>query len=43
MGAWISGYYISENDLTKREFIKGGDIMFLFSMQGRFCYVTSEN
>ncbi len=43
VGAWISGYYIREDDLTKREFIKGGDIMFLFSMQGRFYNVTSEN
>ncbi len=35
MGAWISRYYISKDDLTKREFIKGGDMMFLFSMQGK--------
>ncbi|XP_058653167.1 meprin A subunit beta-like [Onychostoma macrolepis] len=33
VGAWVNAYYIRKDDLTKREFIKGGDIMFLFSMQ----------
>ncbi len=32
-----------KEDLTKREFIKGGDIIFLFTMQGRFCEVLSES
>lgn len=26
-----------------REFIKGGDVIVLVSMQGKFCYVASEN
>lgn len=26
-----------------REFIKGGDVIVLISMQGKFCYVASEN
>ncbi len=36
-------YAIMKEDLTKREFIKGGDIIFLFTMQGRFCEVLSES
>ncbi|XP_042628373.1 meprin A subunit beta-like [Cyprinus carpio] len=31
---WGYQYAIMNEDLTKREFIKGGDIIFLFSMQG---------
>lgn len=31
-----------KDDLTKREFIKGGDIILLFSMQGKFCEVPLE-
>ncbi|KAL1261298.1 hypothetical protein QQF64_006563, partial [Cirrhinus molitorella] len=33
VGVWVSAYSIQKYDLTRREFIKGGDIMFLFSMQ----------
>ncbi|XP_050984028.1 meprin A subunit beta isoform X2 [Labeo rohita] len=33
VGTWVNTYYINNYDLTRREFIKGGDIMFLFSMQ----------
>ncbi|XP_073703911.1 meprin A subunit beta-like [Garra rufa] len=33
VGTWIYSYYVMKEDLTKREFIKGGDIIFLFSMQ----------
>ncbi len=35
-------YAIMKEDLTKREFIKGGDIIFLFTMQGRFFEIISE-
>uniref|UniRef100_A0A671LZK8 Metalloendopeptidase n=1 Tax=Sinocyclocheilus anshuiensis TaxID=1608454 RepID=A0A671LZK8_9TELE len=40
---WGYEYAIMKEDLTKREFIKGGDIIFLFTMQGRFCAVPSES
>uniref|UniRef100_A0A673JCM0 Metalloendopeptidase n=1 Tax=Sinocyclocheilus rhinocerous TaxID=307959 RepID=A0A673JCM0_9TELE len=40
---WGYEYAIIKEDLTKREFIKGGDIIFLFTMQGRFCAVPSES
>ncbi|XP_067305561.1 meprin A subunit beta-like [Pseudorasbora parva] len=33
VGTWFYIYVIAKNDLTKREFIKGGDIIFLFSIQ----------
>uniref|UniRef100_A0A8C2CCF1 Metalloendopeptidase n=1 Tax=Cyprinus carpio TaxID=7962 RepID=A0A8C2CCF1_CYPCA len=34
-------YAIMKEDLSRREFIKGGDIIFLFTLQGRFCEVPS--
>uniref|UniRef100_A0A672QSS3 Metalloendopeptidase n=1 Tax=Sinocyclocheilus grahami TaxID=75366 RepID=A0A672QSS3_SINGR len=40
---WGYRYAIMKEDLIRREFIKGGDIIFLFTMQGRFCEVPSEN
>ncbi len=44
MGIFVGyEYAIMKEDLTKREFIKGGDIIFLFTMQGRFCEVLSES
>lgn len=43
VGPWVYINGITNDDLTKREFIKGGDIIFLLTMQGRFCEVTSEN
>ncbi|KAI2655267.1 Meprin A subunit beta [Labeo rohita] len=33
VGEWTYSYYVIRDDLTRREFIKGGDIIFLFSMQ----------
>ncbi|XP_050959629.1 meprin A subunit beta-like isoform X1 [Labeo rohita] len=33
VGNWTPSYYVIRDDLTRREFIKGGDIIFLFSMQ----------
>lgn len=32
---WGYQYAIMKEDLSRREFIKGGDIIFLFSMQGK--------
>ncbi len=40
---WGYKYAIMKEDLTRREFIKGGDIIFLFTIQGRFCEVLSDN
>lgn len=36
--AWGYRYFMYKDELTKRDFLKGGDIIFLFSMQGMFCY-----
>uniref|UniRef100_A0A673GQU2 Metalloendopeptidase n=1 Tax=Sinocyclocheilus rhinocerous TaxID=307959 RepID=A0A673GQU2_9TELE len=40
---WGYKYAIMKEDLTRREFIKGGDIIFLFTMQGRFCEETDRS
>uniref|UniRef100_A0A672NFZ9 Metalloendopeptidase n=1 Tax=Sinocyclocheilus grahami TaxID=75366 RepID=A0A672NFZ9_SINGR len=34
---------LTREDLARREFIKGGDLILLFTMQGRICEGTSEN
>ncbi len=34
---------LTKEDLATREFIKGGDLILLFTMQGRICAGTSEN
>jgi len=42
VGDWVYIYRITNDYLTRREFIKGGDIIFLLTMQGRFFGVTSD-
>uniref|UniRef100_A0A672LIW4 Metalloendopeptidase n=1 Tax=Sinocyclocheilus grahami TaxID=75366 RepID=A0A672LIW4_SINGR len=34
---------LTKEDLARREFIKGGDLIFLLTMQGGICEGTSEN